>query len=69
MTLGIVLILWGLLLAVPLVPGPGFLFILAGLAVLSPHSKRARWVLKSLRDKLRLRKPGAAVREEESGKE
>ncbi len=36
----------------------GWLMIFAGLAVLSPHSRRARWILKTLKEKVGIhRKP------------
>jgi len=37
----------------------GWLMILGGLAVLSPYSRRARWILNTLRDKLGMHKKKA----------
>ena len=61
--LGVTLILAGIVLSLPFVPGPGVLAILAGLAVLSPHSRWARWILEKLKERFRRltkRKTGAA---------
>ncbi len=42
-------------LAMLVTPGPGVVFVLAGLALLSPHSRRAHQVMSWLKQKLRLR--------------
>jgi len=48
---GVSLVLLGILgLFLPVLQG--WLMIFGGLAVLSPHSRKARWVLKTLKEKL-----------------
>ena len=47
---GWILTVFGLVLALPLVPGPGFVFLLAGLALLSSESKAVRKFLRRLRE-------------------
>lgn len=49
-TFGISLVLLGLIMLVT--PGPGWVAIFAGLAVLSPHSRKARWILRTLKEKI-----------------
>ena len=55
---GFTITLGGLLILIGIIglflPGlQGILTILAGLAMLSPHSRRARWILKTLKEKLK----------------
>jgi uncharacterized protein (TIGR02611 family) len=42
---GMLVLLFGVILAIPGVPGPGFVFILLGLAILATEFVWARWVL------------------------
>ena len=49
-TFGCCLVLLGLIMLVT--PGPGWVAIFAGLAVLSPHSRKARWILRTLKEKI-----------------
>jgi uncharacterized protein (TIGR02611 family) len=64
--LGFLLLLVGLILSIPGIPGPGFAFILLGLVVLSAHYHWARRLLawakrkaEAVRDSLkRGRQPG-----------
>jgi uncharacterized protein (TIGR02611 family) len=57
-SVGVLMILAGLVMLVT--PGPGWLFIFAGLAVLGPHSRTARRVTTWLKEKLRIhhKQPG-----------
>lgn len=48
---GSLLILVGLIMLIT--PGPGWLAIFAGLALLSPHSRWARAILRKLKDTIR----------------
>jgi len=59
---GWVLLVVGLLLAIPLVPGPGFIFLLGGLGLLSSESRAIRRFLRRLREWRLLRR---AMREAE----
>jgi uncharacterized protein (TIGR02611 family) len=49
--LGFAVLLFGLILAIPGVPGPGFVFILLGLVILSAHYHWARRLLAWARKK------------------
>ena len=54
--LGVTLILVGLVLSLPLVPGPGVVLIIAGLAVLSSHNRHAHRLYSRLKEQgLRLK--------------
>jgi len=53
-TSGSCLVVLGLIMLVT--PGPGWVAIFAGLAVLSPHSRKARWILKTLKEKVAMRR-------------
>jgi hypothetical protein len=48
---GFTVLLVGLVLSIPLVPGPGFLVVLAGLAMLAVEFAWARHLLKRIKDK------------------
>ncbi|MFQ5877524.1 MAG: PGPGW domain-containing protein [Acidobacteriota bacterium] len=50
LTIGCLLTAGGAILAVPLVPGPGFLLLLGGIALLSAESPAVRRLLRRLRD-------------------
>ncbi len=50
LTFGWILTVGGLLLALPFVPGPGFLFLLGGLGLLSSESRAVRRLLRRLRE-------------------
>jgi len=51
--IGTTVILLGIILALPLVPGPGFVAILAGLAILGTEFLWARRLLRSVRARMR----------------
>ncbi len=59
---GWVLLVIGLILAIPFVPGPGFIFVLGGLGLLSSESRAIRRLLRRLREWRLLRR---AMREAE----
>lgn len=59
---GWVLLVVGLILAIPFVPGPGFIFFLGGLGLLSSESRAIRRLLRRLREWRLLRR---AMREAE----
>ena len=50
---GTLFVVVGIVLALPLVPGPGFLFILIGLTVLSEEFEWARQLRERMRTQLR----------------
>jgi hypothetical protein len=60
--LGWILTVAGLILSVPLIPGPGFLFFLSGVALLSTESRWIRRLLRRLRERRLIRR---AMREAE----
>jgi len=49
--LGFAVLLFGLMLSIPGVPGPGFVFVLLGLVILSAHYHWARRLLAWARKK------------------
>jgi len=62
---GVSLVLLGILgLFLPVLQG--WLMIFGGLAVLSPHSRKARWVLRTLKEKLRIPQRHGSRREDGS---
>lgn len=50
LVLGWVMMVVGLILSVPFVPGPGFIFLLGGLGLLSSESRTIRRLLRRLRE-------------------
>ena len=48
--MGFTVILFGLILAIPGVPGPGFVFVIAGLAILATEYVWARRYLNRIKD-------------------
>ena len=59
---GWVLLVVGLILSIPLVPGPGFLFVFGGIALLSSESRLIRNLIRRHRDKRLIKR---ALREAE----
>jgi uncharacterized protein (TIGR02611 family) len=51
--IGSTVILLGIVLSLPLVPGPGFVAILAGLAILATEFVWARTLLRKVRERVR----------------
>jgi len=62
LTIGWILTVAGLVLSVPFIPGPGFLFFLSGVALLSTESRWVRQILRRLRERRLVRR---AMREAE----
>ena len=62
LTIGWILTVAGLILSVPLIPGPGFLFFLSGVALLSTESRWMRRTLRRFRERRLVRR---AMREAE----
>ena len=62
LTIGWILTVAGLVLAVPFIPGPGFLLFLSGVALLSTESRWIRKILRRLRERRLIRR---AMREAE----